>query len=453
MNAGSSAFDVKIIRWDEKPTSEKSYTYLLNSDVITVYKQLSSFNHKANFFTSIYIQSPWADTFVAGGADLLSGSNNNTDSNDWKKLIKFVGEFAQRVFEDFLRRFVDAEIDKYVEDGIFPEYTGVEQEYAAWRMDNAKRIVMAVYIADPTVFNSLNKKQKKIIVRLLDKITVSNENDAIFEVLNSVLELNMKSLDRLANQLKHTQLENIVSTIEVIQQRQSAVNKLRELMNVHYKDVLETPDLQQIIENNTWLFGNRYETIGAEEDTFTKIAKDLRDKVREIDNIEIGDVDDRSDVQGANRQSDLFLARKILSHDSFGNRYYRCVLVEIKRPSIALNVKHLRQLDDYATIIKKFPEFSSEHMHFELILIGRKISPADSEIASRMKGQITKGEMGLVSDDDRMKRYVLNWYTLLDSFELSNSFMLQHLKLRRDFLSDWSKVELVENLQGSEVYV
>ena len=70
-----------------------------------------------------------------------------------------------------------------------------------------------------------------------------------------------------------------------------------------------------------------------------------------------------------------------------------------------------------------------------------------------MKGQITKGEMGLVSDDDRMKRYVLNWYTLLDSFQLSNSFMLQHLKLRRDFLSDWSKVELVENLQGSEVYV
>lgn len=449
-SAGGSAFDVKIIRWDEKPASEKSYTYLLNSDGITVYKQLSSFNLKANFFTSIYIQSPWADTFVAGGADLLTGSNHTTDSDEWKKLIKFVGEFAQRVFEDFLRRFVDAEIDKYVEDGIFPEYTGVEQEYATWRMDNTKLIVKAVYTADPTVFNSLNKKQKKVIVRLLDKIAVSNENDAIFEILNSVLELDKKSLDRLANQLKHTQLENIVSTIEVIQQRQSAVNKLRELMNVHYKDILETPDLQQIIESNTWLFGHRYETIGAEEDTFAKIAKGLRDKVREIDYIEDGDVDDVADVQGANRQSDLFLARKILAHDSFGRQYYRCVIVEIKRPSVALNVKHLRQLDDYATIIKKYPEFSSEHMHFELILIGRKISSADSEIASRMKGQIAKGEMGLVSDDDRMKRYVLNWYTLLDSFELSNSFMLQHLKLRRDSLSDWSKEELVNNLQAGE---
>ena len=91
-------------------------------------------------------------------------------------------------------------------------------------------------------------------------------------------------------------------------------------------------------------------------------------------------------------------------------------------------------------------------MHFELILVGRKISSADSEIASRMKGQIAKAEMGLVSDDDRMKRYVLNWYTLLDSFELSNSFMLQHLKLRRDSLSDWSKEELVENLQAGVEY-
>lgn len=444
---GSSVFDVKVIRWDKRPTSEKSFIYLINSAGTTCYKTLSSFNLKVSFFTSINIQSSWADSFENGGNNLFSKAKNTSDSDDWKSLIKHVNEFTQSVYDDFLRRFVDKEIDKYVDDGIFPPYSGIAPDYAAWRMSNTKSIVKALYTADPAMFNKLNKKQKKVIVRLLDKIAISNENDSLFEVLNSVLELDEKSLNQFAEQLKKTQLQNIISTIEVLEQRQSAVHKMRELMNVHNKVVLETPDLQKIIENNTWLFGHRYETLGAEEDTFTKVSKKLRDELKDINLIDLTDVEDEATVEGANRQSDLFLARKILSHDSFGRQIYRCIIVEIKRPSIALNVKHLRQLDDYAGIIKKHPEFSSDHMHFELILIGRRISSTDFEIASRMESQISKGEIGLVSDNPRLKRYVLNWYTLLDGFELSNSYLLQHLKLKRESLSDLSKEKLVKSLQ------
>jgi hypothetical protein len=439
-------FDATIIRWDEKPSPEKSYTYLRNTAGNSVHKQLSTFNNKAFFFTSIYVQSSWADNFSQHD-DLLNSDGHTTSSDEWKKLVKQLGVITQQIYEDFLRRFVDREIEKYVTEGIFPDYVGVEPEYALWRADNTKSIVKAVYTADPTVFNSLNKKQKKVIVRLLDKLAISNENDSIFDVLNSVLELDGNSMSALANQLKRTTLENIISTIEVLQRRQFAANKMRELMNTHYREVLETPDLQKIIENNTWLFGHRYEILGAEEDTFTKVARSLRDKISFINHVEEADLEDGATIEGANRQSDLFLARKIPSFDSFGKRIYRCVIIEIKRPSIALNVTHLRQLDDYAAIIKKYPEFSSEHMHFELILIGRKISIADTEIGSRMRSQIPKGEMGLVSDDDRMKRYVLNWYTVLDGFELSNSFMLEKLKLQREALSGWSKEELVNDLQ------
>jgi hypothetical protein len=124
------------------------------------------------------------------------------------------------------------------------------------------------------------------------------------------------------------------------------------------------------------------------------------------------------------------------------------VIIEIKRPSIALNVKHLRQLDDYAAIIQRHPEFSSELIHFDLILIGRKISRDDVEISSRLRTHVSKGSMGLVSDDDRIRRYVLNWYTIFDNFELSNSFMLEHLQTKRDELSHVSKDDLVAELQG-----
>jgi hypothetical protein len=346
-----------------------------------------------------------------------------------------------------LRDYVDGELKKYDEEGIFPSYTGLDPQYAKWRAEHTREIVRLVYLSDPSVLNALNKKQRKIIVRLLDRLSVSNENDALFQIISDVLDLDIISLRKLAKQLEYTRLDNIISTIEVLQQRQLAVDKLRKLMNDHYRDVLETPDLQQIIENNTWLFGNQYVTIGAEEDTFTSVARSLRDAIRGIKIVDEEDVEDQADIKGVNRQTDLFIARKIPSVDSMGKMFYRCIVIEIKRPGIALNSKHLRQLDEYAAIIKRHPAFSSEHLQFELILVGRKISNVDFEIKSRLQNQIEKNEMGLVSVDSGMKRYVLNWYTLLDGFELTHGHLLRILELRRNELTTATKDALVTELQ------
>ncbi len=440
-------FEVQVIRWDERPSSEKSFTYLLDSAGRTVHKQLSTLNNKPGFFTSIYISSPWADTF-ASAQDLLRPNAHTTTCPEWRRLVRHLGELTQSVYDRFLRQQALVEVNKYVDDGLFPNYAGLSPDEQTWRLKNAKQLVTTIYMADPSVFSAASKKQRKIIIRLLDRLAVSNENDALFEVINSVLDLDDASVKTLADQLKQTTLENIIATIEVLQRRQVAASKLRTLMNDHYREVLETPDLQRIIENNTWLFGPAYETLGAEEDTFTKIAKDLRDTIPLIANIGSDDVDDETEIAGARRQTDLFLARRIPTVESNGQMIYRCIIIEIKRPGISLNVKHLRQLDDYANIIKKHPEFSSEKMRFELILVGRQISSADTEIKSRLNGQIARGELGLVSDDPRMKRYVLNWYTLLDSFELSNSFLLEQLKLKRSLFETSTKQELVEELQS-----
>lgn len=439
-------FDAQIIRWHARPSSEKSYTYLLNSEGRVVYRQLSTLNNKSGFFTSISISSAWADSFAAE-PDLFDPQAHTPRSSDWKRLMRELGELTQSIYERFLRQRALDEVEKYVDEGLFPTYTELPLEEREWRLNNAKDLVTAVYVADPSVFDSASKKQRKVIIQLLDRLSVSNENDALFDVLNSVLELDEKGMQTLADQLQQTSLENIISTIEILQRRHNAAAKLRTLMDVHYREVMETPDLQKIIEANTWLFGPAYETLGAEEDSFTKIARTLRDRVPLIDVIDDRDGESPEDIAGAKRQTDLFLARRIPSIDSTGREVYRCVIVEIKRPSVALNIKHLRQLEDYANIIKRHSQFSSELMRFELILLGRKISSEDMEIASRMNQLQNRGELGLVSDEPRMKRYVLNWYTLLDAFELSNTFLLKRLKLKRDLFESSTKEELVSELQ------
>ncbi|HBR2803072.1 TPA: ATP-binding protein [Klebsiella pneumoniae] len=444
-------FMVKGIRWDKKPATEKSFIYLTDSSGKIVHKESTTFNKKRDFHLSVFVSSIWADTFSSNGDDIFSTAKSNPDSKAWRQLVKNVLKFSRSIYDDFLRVQVEKAIQKLEEDGAFPTYNEYDITYASWKRNNIKQVVRSIYIADPQFLVSLTIKQKKIIIRLLDKMLVSNQNEDLFDILESVLDLSDSDLSRFASQLKKTKLENIISSIEELQRRRFAVEKLKLIMNEHYKEVLETPDLQKIIENNTWLFGERYETIGAEEDTFTKIAKSLRDSVYSINNIDEHDVENGEDIIGAKRQTDLFLARRMPTFDSNGNKIFRCIIIEIKRPSIALNVKHLRQLEDYAGIIKRHPEFSSQNLHFELILIGRKISSQDIEIPTRLSNYAGRGDVGLVSDDANMKRYVKNWYTIFDTFELTNSFMLEKLQMERDIIEKKSREDLVKELQNESV--
>ncbi len=348
---------------------------------------------------------------------------------------------------DAARKRADEVVQQFERGGYFPTYDELDEAEKTWRLQHTRELVRQIYIADPRVFDDGNEKQAKIIIRLLDRLAVSNESDALMDVLDGVLELDAESMTRLANQLRLSSMENIAASIEVLQRRAMAVQQMRHLMTAHYRDVLETPDLQRIIENNTWLFGPQYETLGAEDDTFAEIARKARDQVFGTSEPELADVEQADDLPGAKRQADLFLARKFPTFDSSGRQIYKCIVIEIKRPAISLNTKHLRQLEDYAEILRRLPEFKSVKMHFELILVGRQISSASVLIEDRLEELSDRGDLGLVLNRPRMKLYVMNWYSLLDSFDLTNGFMLEKLKMKRAELESKTKSQLVAELQ------
>lgn len=440
-------FKATIIRWSDKPSSEKSFNYLINSQSRVIQKELSRFNNKIAFHTSSYVSSLWVDSY--GPLALEMDPLQSAAAKIYRQVMGRLLELQKEIYRDFLRRHVESEITRFEDNGYFPSYRDIDQDYAEWRKNNTKAVIRDIYIADPSVFNTLSAKQAKILIRLLDKILVSNENDSLLDVLDGVLELNSENLLTLASQLQRTTLENIISTIETLQRRQAAIHMLREVMENRYQEVLETPDLQKIIESNTWLFGAQYTTLGAEEDSFTRIAKNLRDTIADINDINEIDLAESADVDGVNRQVDLFLARKVPAYDASGQPYYKCIIVEIKRPGISLNKKHLRQVDDYAEIISKHSGFSSEKLRFEIILIGRKISKDDFAITQRLDGLKDKAEHGLVSAG-RIKCYVKDWFTIFDEFDLTNQYLLGTLNTKLEELGGASTEGLLKELQGAK---
>ena len=57
----------------------------------------------------------------------------------------------------------------------------------------------------------------------------------------------------------------------------------------------------------------------------------------------------------------------------------------------------------------------------------------------------------MVSDDGKVKRYVLNWYTLLDDLELAQQYLLEKLQIKRDSFEAESKDTLLDALQAETV--
>lgn len=450
-------FDISFIQWKQRPGSEKSKFYFVNSEGKVNYSGSTSCNNKSGFYLSAYVQSDWINRFETSPLTLDFEGNQGTkepagpNSRAYSELVSFIKTTSKSIYASFLDSKIDEQINKYDEDGLFPFYKNLGENDAKWRKNNLKVIVKEIWKAEPTTFSNLKAKAAKIIISLLDRLIVSNENDALLDVLESVMELDSADLHRLNEVIHRTTLENIVSTIEVLQRREEVVRKLEFLILERYKEVLETPHLQKIIEGNTWLFGEQYTMIGAEEDDFQKTALRLREEVSKLENLSEVDLDpldiqDGLEVEGVRRQVDLFLARKKKEWEN-GKPYYKCTIIEIKRPSVSLNKQHLRQLQDYSDIIKMHPGFSSQNMRFEFILVGRKVSSADNGITQAWNTCKAHNESGLVFTEETMKGYVKTWATITSDFELTNDYLLSELKSKRNLYVDQDSMDIIGDLQ------
>ncbi len=449
LECGSEFFHVQLIHWKERPGTEKSFIHLIAPSNRILYKFYSSLNRKRGYYSSIYIKSQFFSHYSRDHDGLHEPISAFLATDRFRELTTQVGLFAKSMYADFLIKQADQHVSNFELAGDFPEYPNLDAQESNWRLSHVKDIVRAVLIREPNLLVGSNKKQRRLIIRLLDRLSVSNENSGIYEILENILNLDTAAMTQFANQLKKTKLDNIINTIEVLQNRELSVARIKEIMDTHYASVRETPDLQQVIESNTWLFGASYEILGAEEDSFTTTTANLRKTIKGIEDIEIDDIADGAEINGVNRQVDLFLVRKQPQIDSHGRKYYRCVIVEIKRPGISLNDKHLSQIDSYASILSKFPAFNSDLTRFELLLVGRCISSEAFGIHSRLETSKSLGEPGLVTSTPKVKTYIKTWPRIFDEFSLTNDYLLEKLKTQRADLSGTPKEDLLRSLHAA----
>lgn len=422
-----SIFDINLIIWDAKQNSEKSLIYFINSSQEIVHKELSELNLKG-FFCSAYVKSDWFDDF-GGKADLLSGEKN-TESDVFIDILVTSKSRLRQEYINFRNSAADILIEQYITEGVFPEMKGDNIVINKFHREQLIATIKTIYEAEPSVFSKqLNKSQKKILIKLLDRIVQSNRLSELFDVLDGVVSLTESDICRISNLLQRTTLENITRTVEHVKDRLDIIQNFKSLIYQHQRFALEVPHIQKCIESNLWLFGEKYHLLTSEEDKFEKALRNLLD-FRHKD-----EYYDRKPIThpDKHKEMDIFIAQKGFRIGDDDKKYFHHIVIELKRPSIKLGDKELQQIKKYKNVISNEPQFQDENSLWDFVLVGNEISESNTvaaDLRSELETNKMHGEPGLVQKTGNYRIIVKTWKQILNEFELRYNDISNRLSLK-----------------------
>ncbi|MCY4020387.1 MAG: ATP-binding protein [Chloroflexi bacterium] len=419
-------FEIRFVRWNEKPTNEASMYYFIRSDYTERYKASTTYNrHTGRFYHSVYVTSDFFSEY-----DELDFPNVMTRRSEIPmlpeyrvllQLIDHVDQLLEAKYKLFLQQSVDALIQRYRDDDVFPKHG--TSRYDAMREDDLEELVRQLYQVRPRLFSELKSEQEKTFIYLLDLALDENIRDHLFKVLEEVLGLSSSEMEQFANFFRLTTLSNVVKTHRLIEDRFTTVAALKELVFNKQLKAYEK-DIQEMIESHYWLFGEEYHLLSAAEPKFEEALRRHRYLLTgENEHVEI-------DHQDKNREMDIFAVRWSVTGSKIDS-----IVVELKRPSILLGEKELSQVKRFMRVIRSVNECNDPNMIWRFYLVGN-----DFDTSGYIEGEIETnrghGEPSLVysAEAKRVRIYVKKWSEIFSEFELRHKFLQDKLELDREQL-------------------
>lgn len=305
-----------------------------------------------------------------------------------------------------------------------------------------------IYEAEPLLFSkTLNIKQKKIFVKLLDRIVETNSLANLFDIFEGIVELSDQEVDKLSNVIKRTSLSNITKTISFINDRLDILEYFQALIKDPEKDTYEVKHIQKSVEDNLWLFGEQYTLLASEEDKFDKA---LRVFLKEVKGFDEEHFDKYSvDHPDSKKEMDIFAALKGKRYDDAGKEYFHCVVIELKRPSVKLTDKEYEQVKKYKNVISSNAEFTNDNTRWDFILVGNDISDNQNNTANirdELESNKHHGEYGLLQKSGSKRIYIKTWKQIINEFELRYHDLTDKLRLKELVINQETPDELTSRI-------
>jgi hypothetical protein len=266
-------------------------------------------------------------------------------------------------------------------------------------------------------FKKADNPLKKITLGLLRE-AVSHNPESVSRILRAVFNLPKVRQDEFSQLLDRTELGNIISASTLIADRVVALRVLSEMVfdPGHRRSVKERGELDVLIRDNTWMFGEGFHFTMAEAG-LTKIMHRVSEELalKRLKKSTLRKPD------GKIGRIDSFMGR-LVPHGDPNHREF--LLVELKRPSLAIGRKELDQLEDYVTTILRQPDFVNTSTTWNFYLI-------TSEYDDVVKERITQADWppGLMMDKPHYKVWVKSWAEIIRDCENRLKFVQDTLRI------------------------
>jgi len=340
---------------------------------------------------------------------------------DWNPDLKNVLDVTRKSLrEHFKQRSAEAAakvVAGWKKEKVYP-YEGEPQdivEETERQVFDLCAIDLPKYLPD---FEQADTKSKTLSLRLLRHALQTSPTTAR-RILSEVLDLPSDKQEEFAELLERTSLEAVISASKVIADRLDFLKGLEILVfdPQSKEQLLERRQLQRIIADHTWVFGEEFNLTVADQSLTEVLRKHLESRGQEI---EIDEPVTRENGSGG--IVDLMLSRRVPLPRAEEREH---LIIEIKRPKQKIDAKAAAQIREYAFAIVEDERFRDSITRWTFWAVSDDVSDTVRKEAK----QEYRPEGVLYKDDEgRTTIWVKTWGQLINESKARLSFFQETLR-------------------------
>ncbi|MBD9372184.1 ATP-binding protein [Rhizobium sp. ARZ01] len=336
-------------------------------------------------------------------------------------ISKLVGEGRDMLtayFKRLERLKVEGLIAQWKSENVYP----YREDETSEVIKQSKRIfnVCAVTInSQAKGFSDQNRITKALSFRLLRE-AIEERPSEVSRILTEVLNLSHEKAKQFARLLDNTKLSDIIDTVSLVRHRISIARGLRSLVcsEETKKTVKERQHIHQIVERNSWLFGDEF-TLGVSESSLKNALKEHLKRLKINENVLLPVL-----VAGkANARLDLMLCQ---ASRVTGRNDDHHLVIELKRAKKILGMEDYTQILNYAEAIMKDSRYKKTNVRWSFWLVGVEMS---SQLESIVSAQDRPPGCAHIFKEGNGRIWVKTWGQLLHECISRLEFVRERLDL------------------------
>ena len=306
-------------------------------------------------------------------------------------------------------------IDDLKTEGAYP-YEGDPKDEVERRERDVFDIATYAVSSYSREFKKADTSLRKMTLTLLRE-AIRHNPDALSTILRAVVNLPKVRQDEFSSLLQKTELGNIISASSLIADRVTVLQVLSSMVfSPQYRyTVKERGELDAVVRDNTWLFGERFH-ITMPEAGLTRVMERVAE--------ELGSNRGTRRVRkpdGATGRIDCFLGRSVPHPDQDRREF---IVVELKRPALKIGRVELDQLEDYVNALKGQPDFARTNTYWDFYLVTGEYDPSIAERITQKNRPV-----GLFLEKENSRVWVKTWSELIRECEGRLQFIQDKLRV------------------------